>query len=152
MSATGFAVITRDLTSVPCRRHVLRGLAGAGLALGMARWPATADARTKRQRRQVTPNVYACLSVGRACQHAAHCCSGICEGKADERTCRAHGTGTCDQDGPGLCSTPVSALIPCNDRDDCACIRTTVGLCSLFGRGVRRLLRKRHGLHGPLWL
>jgi hypothetical protein len=136
VNATSFAVMTRELTSVPARRHVLRGLAGTGLVLGIARWPAPADARTRRQRTKATPNACACLGVGQTCQHAAYCCSGICEGETDERTCRAHGTGTCDQDGPGLCSTPVPGLIPCNDRDDCACIRTTAGSNFCYDAGA----------------
>jgi hypothetical protein len=50
MNATCFDAVTRSLASAPSRRDVLRGLAGMGLGLGMARWPSTAETKKKRKR------------------------------------------------------------------------------------------------------
>jgi hypothetical protein len=131
MNAKAFETVTRHLTRPPSRRDVLRGLAGTGLGLGMARWPAGADATKTRRRKpkptQGKPNAYGCLEVGAPCTREDQCCSGICEGKKGKRRCRAHGTGTCDQDAPGLCTAPNPALLKCNNSGDCACIRTTAG-------------------------
>jgi hypothetical protein len=52
MNVTSFAVMTRDLTSVPSRRDILRGIAGAGLGLGSARVPDVAEARKKHKRKK----------------------------------------------------------------------------------------------------
>lgn len=116
--------MTRTISEVPSRRDVLRGLAGVGLGLGMVRIPAMAAAKKKRKRKtkkrnpKVTPNQYGCLEVDDPCQTAEQCCSGICEGKKGKKRCLAHDTGTCKQDGQ---------LVPCNNRTDCGCFRTTAG-------------------------
>ena len=120
MNATSVEAITRSLTSALSRRDVLRGLAGTGIGLGIARWSAPADARKKRKRRKkakkAKPNAYDCLDVGDPCKNADHCCSGICQGKKGKKKCQAHGMGTCDQEGPGYCTTPNPALGLCNNR------------------------------------
>ena len=41
-----------SLTNMPSRRDVLRGLAGAGLGLGIARWQATTGAKKKRKNKK----------------------------------------------------------------------------------------------------
>lgn len=124
------AVVSHSLTRLPARREVLRGLAGAGLALGLARFTGGADAKKKRRKKRPKspkPNAFGCLEVGDTCRNASQCCSGVCEGKHGKRTCRAHDTGTCKQDGE---------LKPCNNRTTCGCFRTTAGsdVCAgLFG-------------------
>jgi hypothetical protein len=115
-----FVAVTQSLISIPSRRHLLRGLAGAGLGLGVARLPGSAEAKKKGKKkpRKGRPNAFGCLEVGDPCRNAAQCCSGICKGKKGVRRCRAHDTGTCKQDG---------VLAPCNNRTNCGCFRTTAG-------------------------
>jgi hypothetical protein len=136
-----YAVVTRALAAMPSRREVLRGLAGVGLGLGALHPPAAADAKKKRRRKKrkpkVTPNHYGCLEVDDPCKTADQCCSGICEGKKDKKRCRAHGTGTCNQELPGLCSnTPTIAA--CNGSATCFCMSTTANsaFCAQLGVSV----------------
>jgi hypothetical protein len=120
--------VIRALTVLPSRRGVLRGLAGTGL--GLVRWPSPAEAKKKRKRknkRKVKFNDFGCVNVGGFCKNDEQCCAGICEGKKGKRKCKAHGTGTCDQEGPRLCTSPNPVLLKCNNSADCACIRTTAG-------------------------
>ena len=140
MNATSVEAVTRSLTSAPSRRDVLRGLAGTGIGLGLAGWSAPADARKKRKRRKkakkAKPNAYGCLEVGDPCKNADHCCSGICQGKKGKKKCQAHGMGTCDQEGPGYCTTPNPALGLCSNSANCACIRTTAGSNFCYDAGA----------------
>jgi hypothetical protein len=123
-----FGAIARALISKPSRRHLLRGLAGAGLGLGAVRLPSTADAKKKRKhkkrRPKAKPNEYGCLEVGNPCKNADQCCSGICTGKKGKRTCRAHDTGTCQQGLTGICSDPPTIAF-CNNSDTCLCLTST---------------------------
>lgn len=127
MDENRFAVLTRSLVSVPSRRDVLRGLAGAALGLGLGRLPDAADAKKKgkgkpRKSKLGKPNGFGCLNVGATCKNADQCCSGVCAGK----TCRAHGTGICRVDFD-LCTTGAAHL--CNivneAETECACVLTT---------------------------
>jgi hypothetical protein len=107
MNQNRFDALTRTLISVPSRRHLLRGLAGAGLGLGFARLPHAAEAKKKRKRKKrkekkPQPNAFGCFNVGQPCNgDSANCCSGICEGtppkkgKKDTSRCVAHDTGGC---------------------------------------------------------
>lgn len=130
--------LTRTLGSMPSRREVLRGLAGVGLGLGWLRPPAIADAKKKRKHKKrkpkAKPNAYGCLEVGDACTNADQCCSGICAGKKGKKRCRAHGTGTCNQELPGLCSN-VPTVAPCNGSASCFCLSTTANssFCAQLG-------------------
>ncbi|MGH2618112.1 MAG: hypothetical protein ACRDJC_23030 [Thermomicrobiales bacterium] len=127
MNQNRVAVVTQSLTSLPSRRDVLRGLAGAGLGLGAARLPTMAAAKKKRKKnKKPKPNQYGCLEVGDPCKTAGQCCSGICEGTKDKRTCRAHGTGTCNQKAPGVCEAGDVSDTLCNGQQ-CLCTRTTAG-------------------------
>jgi hypothetical protein len=131
------------MSEAPSRRDVLRGLAGAGLGLGMLHVPAVVDAKKKRKRKdknrkrkpKAKPNQYGCLEVGTPCKSTEQCCSGVCEGKKGKTRCRAHGTGTCDQEMPGLCSEPA-VLAVCNGSDQCACLRSTANsnFCAQIGQ------------------
>jgi hypothetical protein len=120
MDQQRLTLLTRSLTRVPSRRDVLRGLVAAGFGLGVARFPAIAEAKKPKKKRpkKAKPNAYGCRSVGVACQNADQCCSSICAGKQGMKKCRAHDTGTCKQDG---------VLAPCNNRTNCGCFRTTAG-------------------------
>lgn len=103
-----------------------------GLGYGVARLPEAADATKKRKRKRrekkAKPNAFGCLEVGDACKIADQCCSGICEGQKGERTCRAHGNGTCNQKEEGICKAVNPALTRCNTTEgNCLCFGTTAG-------------------------
>jgi len=123
----------RSLMRAPSRRDLLRGLAAAGLGLGAARLPDLAAAKKKRKRkhkkkdRKPRPNAFGCFNVGAVCKSAEQCCSGICEGKKDKRQCRAHDTGTCNQQDPGMCEVGNIFDALCNGGLECGCFRTTGG-------------------------
>jgi hypothetical protein len=96
--------------------------------------PAISGAKKKRKHRKrkkrlptATPNEFGCIGVGDRCQDAAQCCSGICDGRKGEKTCRAHHTGTCPQGGEGQCTNQDPSLDACNGTADCFCSRTTAG-------------------------
>jgi hypothetical protein len=140
---TQVTFVTEALTNFPSRRDVLRGLTGVGLGLGMLHIPAMSDAKKKRRRKhkkrkpKVTPNSYGCLEVDDPCKSAEQCCSGVCEGKQGKKRCRAHDTGTCDQDLPGLCS-PTPTIAPCNNSATCFCMITTANSSFCAQLGVAR--------------
>ncbi|MGH2617080.1 MAG: hypothetical protein ACRDJC_17750 [Thermomicrobiales bacterium] len=136
MNQNRLTVLTRSLTDYPSRRHVLRGLVGAGLGLGAARLPEAA-ARKKRKKRKKTPkfNAFGCVNVGDFCKSADQCCSGICEGQLGNKKCRAHGTGGCP---PGVQDTSCNAAggtnIPCttatgNPNGLCGTTTGNAGYC-----------------------
>ena len=108
--------LTHTLSSVPSRRDVLRGLAAIGIGLGAA--PRTTP---------VEATHFGCRHVGERCKRAGQCCSSQCRGPQGQKTCRAHGTGTCNQKIAGLCTNPDVTSITCNNRSDCGCFRTTAG-------------------------
>lgn len=118
MDSIRFDALVQSLAE--SRRSLLAGT----LALG-AGWVgiSTIEAKSKKRKRKKKPkqasaNEYGCLDVGDPCQSADQCCSGICDGKKGQRTCLAHDTGTCKQDGQ---------LVPCNNRTNCGCFTTTGG-------------------------
>jgi hypothetical protein len=108
-----------------------RSLLGAMLAAA-AGWLSanSTEAKKKRKRKKKDkkpkPNEFGCLEVGDPCKSEEQCCSGICEGKRGKRTCRAHDTGTCDQDRPGYCAEGNPYLTLCNGGKG-VCYRTTAG-------------------------
>jgi hypothetical protein len=130
MNKPHFDSVAQIMTSFPSRRNVLRGLAGVGFGLGIARLPDLAEARKKRKRKkhkkrkpQAKPNEYGCLEVNDPCSSADQCCSGVCEGK----TCRAHDTGTCKQGGEQICVSNPPKALRCNNDGTCTCFGTTAG-------------------------
>ena len=139
MNQTVFHALACTINKTPSRRDVLRGLAGVGMGLGMLRIPARADAKKKGKRKKqepkAKPNAFGCLEVDDPCKTAEQCCSGVCEGKQGKKRCRAHDTGTCNQDLPGLCSDPPTIAL-CNGSDTCACLSTTAGssFCAQLGQ------------------
>jgi hypothetical protein len=60
-----FAALTRALIAVPSRRHLLRGLAGAGLGLGVARLPQFAAAKKRKRKKQAARR---CKQQGGPCR------------------------------------------------------------------------------------
>lgn len=133
-----FDDLARIVARAPSRRHVLHGLAGAGLVLATVRPPQVLEAKKKHKRKKrkknkkqpPRPNEFGCFEVGGPCASEADCCSSICDGG----TCRAHDTGICQQGVPGFCSaTSVEEIaeLACNGLY-CFCFRTTAGsnICS----------------------
>lgn len=122
MNADRFDELLRVMTG--SRRMAL----GAALAAVGAGFVPGSDAAGKSRKpgkaKKPKPNVYGCLNVGARCKRAEQCCSGICEGKKGRRKCRAHDTGTCDQDAPGYCEAGNPYLAQCNGGG-CLCFRTT---------------------------
>lgn len=141
MDGSRFDNLIRSLTK--SRRSLLGGsLAMATGWLGVS----ASDARKKRKRKRKrkkkeqpsplppttpppppplpqTPNEYGCFEVGDPCTSAADCCSSICEGNV----CRAHDTGICSQDKPGVCSATTTDVPTFVCGNDCYCFHTTAG-------------------------
>src|SRR5688500_14153019 len=117
MDTHGFVAITRALTTTPSRRAVLRGLAAAGLGLGIGRPERAAG---KRKRKKLRRNAFGCVAVGGKCRGKdAACCSGVCQGRKpkqgekDASRCAAHGASTCEagQHIQDVCGGEVD--VPC---------------------------------------
>jgi hypothetical protein len=137
MNAQRFDGFAQQLGHATLRRRVLFGLAlSPFVGLVAPRRLDDVAARKKRKHKNrkpktkqkaAAPNAFGCIDVGDLCQNATQCCSGICEGTKGKQTCRAHDTGTCSQDGPGLCTAPNGEVESCNGNGSCSCFRTTAG-------------------------
>lgn len=133
MNADRFGASIRALRATTSRRDIVRSLGAMGLGLGAIRLTRSADAKKKRRRKKrkripnAKPNFYGCAEVGDACATANDCCSGVCEGKKDKKTCQVHGAGTCDQETDGYCQAEDPEQTACNDVPGCFCWRTTAG-------------------------
>jgi hypothetical protein len=140
MNKPHFDSVAQIMTNFPSRRNVLRGLAGMGFGLGIARLPDLVEAKKKRKRKRkkkqkpARPNEFGCFEVGDPCTSVDDCCSGICEGK----TCRAHGTGICRQDRVGVCSATTTDVPTFVCGNECYCFGTTAGsnFCAVAPAGV----------------
>jgi hypothetical protein len=146
--------LTRFLTSIPSRRDILRGLAGAGLGLGSLGLQNAGEAKKKGKRKpkkkpkKPKPNAFGCLDVGKPCGgDDGNCCSGICEGvkpkkgKKDKSRCIGHNAGICKVDFD-LCSTGSFHL--CSSTNPlCACLLTTgnAAFCADASLGLTQLCR-----------
>jgi hypothetical protein len=133
---------TRSFIHLPSRRDVLRGLASAGLGLGLVSLAdRTAAKQRKPKKRKPKPNAYGCLNVGAACKNAGQCCSNICTGKKGKRKCAAHDRRICqvEQD---LCTTGVNAVCDITNSN-CQCVRTTgnAAFCGDVSLGLISLCR-----------
>jgi hypothetical protein len=141
MNRTYVGSLRRSLTARPSRRDVLRGLGGVGIALGSASLPPVVVAKQSKGKpkpNKPQPNQYGCLEVGDPCGRSRQCCSGVCKGKPGKKRCRAHDTGTCEQEVPGLCTADNPAASKCNNEINCACLRTTAGsnFCADLDTGI----------------
>lgn len=126
MERSRFDQLTRQIAGVSSSRGFKPAIGGrrsllaavvVAVATGVGTGGVDAGKRRKqKKRKKARPNEFGCLDVGKPCQNEEQCCSGVCEGKKGKRTCRAHDTGTCQQDGQ---------LVPCNNRSNCGCFRTT---------------------------
>ena len=113
MDDSGFDATARAVSRSTSRRDAIRMLA-AGAALGLLGRDA-ADA------------VAACVRVGKRCNHAAQCCSGICHGPRGKRSCRAHDVGSCTLDQDDFCTDRDVQRANCNQTAGCSCYTTTGG-------------------------
>ncbi len=128
------AAVMHMLTTLPSRRHLLRGLAGAGLGIGVARPPhiAVAEKKRKRKPKKPKPNAFGCLNVGKPCKNAAQCCSSICERKQ----CRAHDAGSCATGKhPASCggASNVACTSSLGKAGVCATTTGNAGYCIVSG-------------------
>lgn len=135
MDGSGFDALIQSVLGT--RRSLLGGV--AALAAG---WLGLGDIAAKRKgknkkKKKAKPNAFGCLEVGDPCKNADQCCSGICDGKKGKKRCRAHDTGTCQQDLPGICSDPPT-IATCNNSDTCLCLTSTANsnFCGQTGAPV----------------
>jgi hypothetical protein len=123
MDATCFDRLTRAVSAALTRRRVVGGLGLSALSLA-----SRADARHKhkhkkhKHKKKITRNAFGCVNVGGFCKHSDQCCSGICEGKKDKKTCKAHDQSTCE---------PGQSRLACGGDTDVACMTAagTDGAC-----------------------
>jgi hypothetical protein len=78
--------LTRTLTGVPSRRQLLRGLAGAGVAWGVARLPHAAGAKKARNKKAKQQAATRCKRQGGPCR--AFVAEG-CAQTEDAQACEA---------------------------------------------------------------
>lgn len=135
--------LPHGLAALPSRRELLRGLTGLGLGLGLAgrAQPGAAGKRNhKRQKRRkrktkqkITTNYFGCVDVGGFCQNASQCCSGICTGEKNQKTCQAHGQDIC-QPGATICHPPFVECTTANGNEGtCSTTTGNAGYCALRG-------------------
>ena len=140
MNRNHTATLMRSLTGAPSRRNILRGLAGAGLGLGAARFP-----EIGRAKRKSTPklrrNEFGCVPIGEPCRGSnANCCSGVCQGKKPEKgkkdksVCVAHDASTCvaGQRDHDICAraTNVACTTSTGDTGQCQTTTGTAPYCA----------------------
>lgn len=121
MDSQHFDELMRTLAQ--SRRSLVAGALTA--AAGLLGIQAATARRRKPRKPRAQPNEFGCVDAGKPCQNNGSCCSGVCKGKKGRKRCQAHHTGTCKQGGAGHCLE--SSVETCNDRTDCACVRTTSG-------------------------
>jgi hypothetical protein len=95
-----------------------------------------AKKKHKRKKKKVKRNDFGCVDVGKFCKNDGQCCSGICQGKKDKKTCKAHDESTC-QTGQSISEcggTDVPCTTSTGDTDG-LCFTTTgkAGYCYRTG-------------------
>jgi len=121
MDASRFDRLTRTLVGMRSRRHLLAALL-AGLTGSISgNSPTRAGS--------------GCKNVGRKCQRAKECCSGICKGKKGKKRCKGHDSQGCQpKQGGGVC---VGMPVACNTSGGAtgSCVTTTgnAGYCAAAG-------------------
>ena len=132
-----------NLAGFPSRRDLLRGLAGLGFGfeLGIAgsAEPGSARKRNHKKRKKrkkkpkITKNYFGCVDVGGFCQNADQCCSGICTGGKNQKTCQAHDQSTC-QPGATVCTPPYTECkTTAGDTGVCGTTTGNAGYCAVRG-------------------
>ncbi len=127
MDAFHFDHLTRTVSTVLSRRT-----AASVLGLGALALPGLADARKKRKhkKKKITRNAFGCVNVDGFCKNDRQCCSGICQGRKDKKTCKDHDQSTC-QAGQNTLVCDGDANVLCTATDG------TAGLChTTTGQGA----------------
>lgn len=130
-----FDQLARSLSRKRSRRALagLLGLGTLGLA-GGARVEVT-SARKKKNKKKVKKNELGCVDVGKFCKNAGQCCSGICQGKKDNKKCKAHGESTCvSGQVESFCGgTNVTCQTPNGNEGQCDTTTGNAGYCVADG-------------------
>jgi len=126
MDARDFDRMARSVsTRMP--RRTLAGLLGLSLlsVAGLAEAKKNNNKnKDKKKNKKVKRNDFGCVSVGKFCKNDGQCCSGICQGKKDNKKCKAHDQSTC-QSGQDLClGNPVGCTTTSGSVGQCG---TTTG-------------------------
>jgi hypothetical protein len=136
MKAIHFDDLLRAFPDATSRRGVLGGL--VALSLAAVGFPGAVDAKKKhkkKHKKKVTFNDFGCVNVGGFCKNSDQCCSGICQGKKDKKTCQAHDSDICT----GNVDTCAGGLSTCATAtgEGGSCFRTTgnAGYCAIPGAG-----------------
>lgn len=156
------STIPSSLAGFLSRRKLLRGLAGLGLGLGLGfagsaeQGGARKHKRRKRKKRKntqkITTNIFGCVDVGGFCQNADQCCSGICTGEKNQKSCQAHDQSTCQPGAtvctpaytdctttagrPGVCGTTTGNAGYCAVRGDCFPCHRDTDCEPFYGKGA----------------
>jgi hypothetical protein len=121
---------TRTISCILTRRT----LAGA-FGLGAFLLSSSAEARKHKHKhkKKVNFNDFGCVDVGRFCQSANQCCSGICQGTKGKKRCQAHDVEGC-QAGQTieLCGSGPEQICTTSAGGKRACLTTTgnAGYCA----------------------
>lgn len=123
-------------------RRSLAGLLGLGAAgLSTLGWSELTDARKKKNKKKkkkskkkVELNDFECVDVGNFCKNDSQCCSGVCEGKKDNKKCKAHDESTCQANQDACLGVPQ----PCTTTIGGAgqCVKTTGKASYCFDDGI----------------
>ena len=123
MDADRFDALARSLPPSAARRWALAAALGGGLALFGLEAPTPSargaakdeTSRKKKKPRKKKPklNRFGCVDVGGFCRNNGQCCSNICTGKKNRKTCQAHndGFGACGALPLGFCAPDDGGLI-----------------------------------------
>jgi hypothetical protein len=135
--------IPHDLAEFPSRRDLLHSLAGLGFGFGLgiagSAEPGSAGKRKRKRRKKrknkqkITRNYFGCVDVGGFCQNADQCCSGICTGEKNQKTCLTHDQSTC-QPGAAVCTPPYTeCTTTAGDPGVCGTTTGNAGYCAVSG-------------------
>lgn len=142
MNAARFDALARGLAAPASRRAAGRFLAWLGLAGVFAHADASpvGAAKAEKSRKKKKPkkkkpklNRFGRVDVGGFCRNNGQCCSDICSGIKNKKTCQAHndGFGACEAGPLGFCAEDDGGLIfatPCtSDADENGLCFTTTG-------------------------
>ncbi len=134
-----FDVWTKHFTvGRPSRRIALRGIASAalgGLAASLSQNANAKRRKKKRKKEKVAFNAFGCVDVGKFCKNGEQCCSGICQGKKDKKTCQAHDQSTCQAGQPsGPCAdADIACTTSSGDEGFCNTTTGNAGYCASAG-------------------
>jgi hypothetical protein len=123
-----FDRLTRFLAALTSRRVLLTGLIAA---LGTV----PDAALGKKRKKKVKRNAFGCVNVGDLCKHDRQCCSGICRGKKEKKTCKGHDTGGCRAgDTVAICGgADVACTTSAGQTGSCVTTTGNAGYCQLSG-------------------